>query len=119
MRRNWLFQYPATPTAVLAITVIFGNLGWAGSTYKVLYSFKGGTDGGGVFAGVALDTKENLYGTTTGGGSHGEGTVFALMHSSSGKWRETVLYSFCALSRCSDGASPQSTPVFDASGDLY
>jgi uncharacterized repeat protein (TIGR03803 family) len=85
----------------------------------VLYSFKGGSDGGGVFAGVAFDTKGNLYGTTTGGGAHGDGTAFELMRNSGGKWSETVLYSFCAQPRCSDGASPASTPVFDASGNLY
>jgi uncharacterized repeat protein (TIGR03803 family) len=87
--------------------------------YKVLYPFTGGSDGGGVFAGVAFDTKGNLYGTTSGGGAHGEGTVFELMRNARGKWAKTVLYSFCAQTRCRDGASPQSTPVFDANGNLY
>ena len=47
----------------------------AASTYKVLYSFRGGEDGGGVLAGVALDPKGDLYGTTTGGGAQGDGTA--------------------------------------------
>jgi uncharacterized repeat protein (TIGR03803 family) len=119
MLRNWLFRHVSIPAAVVAITLTIGNLAWAGSKYKVLYSFKGGKDGGGVHAGVALDAKGNLYGTTSGGGAHGEGTAFELMSNSGGTWSEIVLYSFCAQFRCSDGASPQGTPVLDASGNLY
>ena len=35
-------------------------------------------DGGGPNAGVAIDAKGNLYGTTSGGGSNGYGVVFAV-----------------------------------------
>ncbi len=91
----------------------------AGSKHRVLYSFTGGNDGGGVHAGVVLDDKGNLYGTTSGGGAYGYGTLFALTPGSGGKWIETVLHSFCARSRCTDGALPMSTPVFDHAGDLY
>jgi uncharacterized repeat protein (TIGR03803 family) len=50
---------------------------------KVLYSFTGGangaTDGGGPFAGLAIDAQGNLYGTTINGiGSTSNGTVFKL-----------------------------------------
>jgi hypothetical protein len=119
MRWNQLLQCLTLPSLLAVITLSFGSVASAASTYKVLYSFKGGSDGGGVFAGIAFDTKGNLYGTTTGGGAYGEGTAFELKASSGGKWSETILHSFCAQSRCTDGASPQSTPVFDASGNLY
>ena len=119
MRLNQIFQRLTSSSLTLAAAFALGGVTWASSTYKVLYSFSGGTDGGGVFAGVAPDDKGNLYGTTSGGGSHGEGTAFELIRNSRGKWSETVLYSFCAQPRCSDGASPQSTPVFDANGNLY
>jgi uncharacterized repeat protein (TIGR03803 family) len=119
MRLNQILQRLTSFSLTLAAVFALAGVAWAASTYKVLYSFKGGADGGGVFAGVASDDKGNLYGTTTGGGSHGEGTAFELIRNPRGKWSETVLYSFCAQPRCSDGASPQSTPVFDASGNLY
>lgn len=119
MKKTWFSHRLAALPAVLAIGLALCNPAWAGGKYRVLYSFKGGADGGGVFAGVAFDTKGNLYGTTTGGGAHGDGTAFQLMPGSSGKWNKRILYSFCALPRCADGALPESTPVFDAAGDLY
>ncbi|MGA9966424.1 MAG: choice-of-anchor tandem repeat GloVer-containing protein [Terriglobales bacterium] len=92
----------------------------AGTKYKVLHSFAGKPDGGGVFAGVVTDSKGNLYGTTWGGGTYGYGAVFKLAPGSGGKWIETILHSFCAnFPHCADGAGPMSTPVFDATGNLY
>ena len=45
----------------------------------VLYSFTGANgDGGAPRAGLVLDMQGNLYGTTTGGGASGAGTVFQL-----------------------------------------
>jgi len=32
---------------------------------------------------------------------------------------EQVLYSFCTLSNCTDGATPSASPIFDAAGNLY
>lgn len=107
-------------TASLAVAVMLGSVAWAGSTYKVLYSFKGGNDGGGVFAGVAFDTKGNLYGTTWSGGAYGYGTVFELAPGAGGKWTENILHNFCkGFPHCSDGDLPESTPTFDAAGNLY
>jgi uncharacterized repeat protein (TIGR03803 family) len=57
---------------------------------SVLYSFTGGADGNGPFAGLIRDDVGNLYGTTYAGGSDGLGVVFKL--DSTGK--ESVLYSF-------------------------
>jgi uncharacterized repeat protein (TIGR03803 family) len=92
----------------------------AGSNYKILHAFAGKADGGGVFAGVTLDPKGNLYGTTWGGGVYGYGTVFELAPGSSGKWTETILHSFCKnFPHCKDGALPSTTLVLDRAGDLY
>jgi uncharacterized repeat protein (TIGR03803 family) len=44
----------------------------------ILYSFSGGSDGGGPFAGLIMDASGNLYGTTFIGGAYGDGTVFRL-----------------------------------------
>src|ERR1017187_5886787 len=56
----------------------------------VLYAFTGGADGGYSYAGVIRDSAGNLYGTTSSGGTAGQGVVFKL--STGGQ--ETVLYSF-------------------------
>src|SRR5579862_402629 len=61
----------------------------------------------------------NLYGTTHGGGL-GTGTVFELTPDGSGGWNENVIYNFCSLSSCADGANPTySYVIFDSSGNLY
>src|SRR5689334_18996066 len=63
-------------------------------TYKVLYSFAGGSDGANPTSPVTLDDSTgSLYGTTGGGGfgcSSGCGTVFELTPAGI----ESVLYSF-------------------------
>jgi uncharacterized repeat protein (TIGR03803 family) len=81
----------------------------------VLYRFTGGRDGASPYAGVIRDDQGNLYGTTYGGGAHGQGTVFRL--SNTGK--ETVLCSFCSKSNCADGAQPEAGVIQDAEGNLY
>ena len=53
-------------------------------TFKVIYNFTGGQDGGAPGAGLTMDRAGNLYGTATGGGSSGNGTVFKLSHKGSG-----------------------------------
>ncbi len=83
----------------------------------VLYSFAGGTDGAAPQAGLTLDASGNLYGTTSAGGTHGNGTVFKLSRAAKGgTWTETVLYNF---GTGSDGAIPVASVAFDKSGNLY
>jgi uncharacterized repeat protein (TIGR03803 family) len=86
-------------------------------TFTVLHSFKGSPDGGFPNGGLILDSKGNLYGTTSEGGTGacdgGCGTVFKL--SPAGK--EVVLYSFTGTN--GDGKYPQGELVRDASGNLY
>jgi uncharacterized repeat protein (TIGR03803 family) len=79
----------------------------------VLYSFVGGDDGAGPAASLIWDAKhEYLYGTTTGGGAPGYGTVFRI--NTAGK--ESVLYTFQAGQ---DGAEPVAPLVSDHQGNLY
>jgi len=84
----------------------------------VLYSFTGGSDGALPTAALMRDSAGNLYGTAEEGGTinstcpSGCGVVFRLgLHG-----QEKVLYSF---SGGSDGNTPQSNLVRDASGNLY
>jgi len=47
------------------------------SSYQVLYSFAGGTDGANPYASVVMGTGAKLYGTTRNGGTSGNGTIFS------------------------------------------
>jgi uncharacterized repeat protein (TIGR03803 family) len=78
----------------------------------VLYSFNGGEDGANPDAGLVQDAQGNLYGTTAGGGSFGDGTVFMVGTNN----KETVLYSFRGGT---DGSNPHAGLVRDAQGNLY
>ncbi len=85
---------------------------------KVLYSFcaqQSCADGASPFDGVIMDKNGNFYGTTYSGGAHGLGTVFKI----SAAGVETVLYSFCGVVGCPDGANPYAGLVMDTAGNLY
>jgi uncharacterized repeat protein (TIGR03803 family) len=88
-----------------------------GSSYSetVLYSFKSGKDGDQPYAGLIIDKKGALYGTTVEGGSVGYGSVFKLAQSSSG-YTKSILYSFQGVP---DGSQPYSGVCADPHGDLY
>jgi uncharacterized repeat protein (TIGR03803 family) len=100
--------FKLTPPAV-------GKTAW---TETVLFSFDG-TDGNAPNAGLALDAKGDLYGTTTQGGKFNAGTVFKLASPAAGKtaWTETVLASFNFSGPY--GNTPEGSLVFDAKGNLY
>ncbi len=78
-------------------------------------------DGQAPNGGVIIDTAGNLYGVTSGGGSAGGGTVFELTSppQPGGTWSETLLYNFCSLANCADGASPHAGLLRDPAGNLY
>ena len=111
-------------------TTSTGGLGGQGSVFEltrnsdgiwkdtVIHTFTG-ADGGVPLGTLIFDQAGNLYGTTRQGGAHQSGTVFKLAPGTSGSWTETVLYSFCSLSNCSDGAVPFSSLIFDQAGNLY
>ena len=83
-------------------------------TETVLHSFGGGTDGVNPYDAVTFDAVGNIYGTTSGGGSYGPGTVFELSPSAGG-WTESVIYNFSGP----NGAFPFSNVIFDNTGNLY
>ncbi len=87
----------------------------------VLYAFKGGSDGSVPNPSLVFDAAGNLYGTTSGGGSTaacsaGCGVAFKLSPTSSGPWKETILYTFPGGS---NGATPVAGLTFDSTGNLY
>jgi uncharacterized repeat protein (TIGR03803 family) len=81
---------------------------------RVLYSFTGEADGGNPQSGVFLDNAGHLYGTTTTGGTYGQGTVYRLTLLAIPL--ETTLHSFGGSG---DGVQPTGSLVEDASGNLY
>jgi uncharacterized repeat protein (TIGR03803 family) len=93
-------------------------------TFSVIYSFctaAGCADGEGALSGLIQDTVGNLYGSTEGGGVYNEGTLFMLAPPAAegDSWTETVLYSFCSASNCTDGYSPYAGLIRDTAGNLY
>jgi uncharacterized repeat protein (TIGR03803 family) len=91
-------------------------LGGAHATgFKVLYAFKGGSDGSFSHAGLIADQAGNLYGTTAAGGTSGGGTVFKLTPNGA----KTELYAFCQQPKCDDGAEPLAGVIADSAGNLY
>jgi len=101
-------------------TTLGGGTSGKGTVFKlapsgketVLHNFRGGTDGNTPYAGLVLDAKGNLYGTTGGGGTSSSGTVFKVTPSGA----ESVLYSFSGER---DGASPVAGLILDAQGNLF
>jgi uncharacterized repeat protein (TIGR03803 family) len=74
----------------------------ARSSYKVLYSFKGGTTDGAFPIGTILTVVgSELYGLTSAGGSFGNGTIFEIDPTTGA---EHLIYSFQGGS---DGADPR------------
>src|SRR5580658_3359429 len=115
--RNWISRMTL---AVLSALLLIAARPALAETPTVLYTFTGGTDGGGPNATLIADDEGNLYGTTEYGGQFGQGTVFELSPNGSGGWNESVLYSFCSQANCADGASPQySSLIPDDNGNLY
>jgi hypothetical protein len=99
-------------------------------TESVLFSFNG-ADGDHSASGLAMDSAGNLYGLTSNGGLAANGSVFELSPLPSGGscpsgnnpgngWCQSVLYNFCSVSGCSDGAFPyQVKLILDSTGNLY
>ena len=109
---------------------INGGTNGAGAVYKVVLNARGkwkqtilyefgpqpGTDGAyPQMPWLAIDKQGHLYGTTPGGGAHGQGMVFKL---SPGKpmWKETILYSFTGAA---DGGQPIGGVTLDSDGNVY
>ncbi len=86
----------------------------SGSTWSMipLHSFASGSDGATPEARVMIGPDRTFYGTTSGGGASGAGTVYHL-----GPGGESVIYVFQGGS---DGFQPSSGDLlFDKGGDIY
>jgi uncharacterized repeat protein (TIGR03803 family) len=100
------------------VGVVFELSPTAGGGWKesVLHSFTGGYDGELPHSSLAFDPAGNLWGTTSGGGSHSAGGVFELSPVAGGQWSFAGVYVFQGGS---DGEFPDGSLIFDASGNVY
>lgn len=84
--------------------------------WKLTTLFKfNGADGASPAAGLAMNAKGNLYGTTTVDGTSGDGTVFELSPSVDKIWKFTTILKFTA----ENGNDPEAHLILDAVGNLY
>ncbi len=88
------------------------------SSFKMLYTFGGGSDGYWP-TGLIVGKDGNLYGATMGGGSNnncgnasGDGTIFKV----SRVGVKTILYNFIGGA---DGCNPENALTMDAAGNFY
>ncbi len=121
----WVGLVQATNGSFYGATVGGGAHG-NGEVFKIsatgaistLYSFcalANCTDGVYPYGALIQGRDGNLYGTTSGGGANGRGTVFKLTLSGT----FTTLYSFCAQVNCADGATPYGALVQASDGNFY
>ena len=84
-------------------------------TFITLLSFNG-ADGANPTGSLIADASGNLFGTTTGGGANGDGTVFEITKTASGyASTPTTLVNFNGT----NGSDPSASLVADANGDLF
>lgn len=94
-----------------------------GYAETVLYAFcqkaPGCADGAGPRGDLARDAAGNIYGITqVDGNESAEGVVYKVKPKGT-RSTQTVLYSFCSQSDCTDGAMPYGGVVMGSGGEIY
>ena len=82
----------------------------------LLHQFTSGRDGSVPSAALVFGADGNIYGTASGGGRVGGGTVFQFRRKPQGGWAFSSLYTFTGAP---DGSSPASRLVLDGARNLY
>jgi uncharacterized repeat protein (TIGR03803 family) len=106
---------------LLAVVVVSGAVLAEAQTLTTIHSFTGANGDGEYpfpYGRLPFDNNGALYGTTAGGGTGYNGTVYQLMPPTvpGGAWTENVLYRFAGGA---DGRQPSMGVVFDQIGNLY
>jgi len=101
---NWGAVYQLAPTP---------GGGWK---ERVLYSFKGGSDGNSSISNLVFDAAGNMYGTTSEGGAGCNCGVIFKLAPEGNRWRESVVYRFQGVP---DAGFAYNGMVKDAAGNFY
>ena len=83
------------------------------NTLSTLATFTGTANGAFPYAGLIADASGNLYGTTYGGGSKNDGTVFEIAAGTN------TLSTLATFTGTANGAFPYAGLIADGSGNLY
>jgi uncharacterized repeat protein (TIGR03803 family) len=97
-----------------------GGTNYYGTVFRIttngamttLYSFTGGNDGANPFAGLVQARDGNLYGTTYGGGTNSDGTVFRITTNG-------TFTPLCSFTGGTNGAAVQAGLMQASDGYLY
>lgn len=124
MKSTSLARVAATAT-VLSVLLLSALPKAQAQTETVLYNFcsvDNCNDGGAPNGPLTVGWNGNFYGTTNSSGANDEGAVFGLYPEPAGGcetgsnagngWCEFVLYSFCSVANCADGALPLGNVAF-------
>ena len=110
-----VFSGRALALIALLVSVTAVQLALA-QTETVIHSFAAGKDGAYPYlATLTQDKTGKIYGTTQHGGANGEGTVFRISFTKTGKVQEKALYSFTAA----HGSVPFGGVILDKKGNIY
>ncbi len=91
------------------------NVSHPSTTFTDLLNFDGANGEYPAYMSLIQGSNGNLYGTSFGGGTYDDGTIFEI--TTAGVL--TTLYTFCSKTDCADGAGPYAGLVQDNSGNLY
>src|SRR6476661_7719546 len=100
-----------------------GHATWTETTLYTFCASAPCSDGAYPRGGLRMDANRNLLGVTVSGGNacidgaEGCGVAFKLVPNGAQSTYTVLLYTFCALNDCRDGANP-SSPLFQNSGNL-
>jgi uncharacterized repeat protein (TIGR03803 family) len=101
--------------ALLVVAAVIVPLAAQAQTFTTLSNLQGSNGANPLFGALVQGTDGNLYGTTSAGGSHAQGTVFKITPAGS----LTTLYNFCGQSNCSDGSAPYAGLILATDGNFY
>src|SRR5579862_902732 len=94
--------------------VVATVLGTSAQTFTTLVNFAGPNGEEPDYVSLIQGTDGRLYGTTSRGGYHKQGTIFRMTESG-----QLTYYSFCASAGCADGAAPVAGAILATDGSLY